>query len=230
MKNQLIPIWIVLFLMPSFCEGQLSVSIEPENFLFSGKPSETDIVFDVDVINTSDEVINLLWSKRLNNGPAQWLTWICTDSLCYTPDVISCPPGSPKVIAPGDTTVIHMHLNPRNIEGTGEYVVNMVDVDGTVLGAIVGNVLISLISATSHADKEKSISVFPNPAFDYFKTSNIPGLKSIELFTILGTKIKSMDAAPNKHYSVADLKDGLYLVRLLGPSGTVLKTIRLSVK
>ena len=230
MKSQLIPIWILLFLMPCFCVGQLSVSIEPENFMFSGKPSETDIVFDVHVVNTSNQVINLLWSKRLNNSPAQWLTWICTDSLCYTPDVISCPVGSPKVIAPGDTTIIHMHLNPRNIEGTGEYLVNMVDLDGTVLGVITGNVLISLISADSHADKDKSISVFPNPAVDYFMTSNIPGLKSIEVFTILGTKIKSMDAAPNRHYPVTDLKDGLYLVRLLGSSGTVLKTIRLSVE
>jgi len=228
MRSQLIPVWIILFLLPCFCMGQ--VHVEPENFVFSGIPSQTDIVYDVDVINTSGQVVSLLWSKRVNNSPVEWLSWICTDSLCYTPDVVSCPVGSPKVIQPGDTTIFHMHLNPRNVEGTGDYVVNLVDEDSNPLGAITGNVIISLPSSSSEAERNSSLSVFPNPATDYFQTSSLPGLKSIEVFSIVGNKIKTMDAVPNKHYPITDLKQGMYLVRLLGSSGQVLKTIRLSVE
>jgi len=230
MRSQLIPVWIILILLPCFCIGQLSIHVEPENFVFSGIPSKTDIVYDVDVINTSGQTVSILWSKRLNSSPAEWLSWICTDSLCYAPDVVFCPLSSPKIIAPGDTSIFHLHLNPRNVEGTGEFVVKLVDEDNNLLGITTGNIIISLASSSSEAERNASLSVFPNPATDYFQTSNLPGLKSIEVFTIVGSKIKTMDAAPNKHYPITDLKQGLYLVRLIGSSGQVLKTIRLSVE
>lgn len=215
-------------LVPCLCTGQ--VSIEPENFMFSGIPSKTDIVYDVDVVNTTDQVVYLLWSKRLNSAPVQWLTWICTDSLCFTPDVITCPEGAPVILQPGDTSIFHLHLNPRNVEGTGEYVVTILDIDGNPVGTITGNVNINITSSSSQAARINGLSVFPNPANDYFQTSNIPGLKYVDVFTIIGNKIKSMNAAPNKHYPVTDLKQGIYLVRLRGTNGEVLKTVRLSVE
>lgn len=228
--RRIIPIWILLCILPTLGICQLSVSIDPAIFEMSGKPTETNIFFDVDITNTSGQTIYLLWSKRLNNAPADWWSWICDENACYLPTETSCPENHPDTLLSGETIAIQMHLHPRNIEGTGEYTVNLTDQNGDPLGTITGNVIISLASSSSQAVKDVMLSVFPNPANDFFHTSNLPGLKTVEVFNILGNKIKSMDAAPQKQYYVGDLGEGIYLVRLIGSSNTILKTVRLSIE
>jgi len=228
--KRFLPIWILFCLNPFLASSQLSVSIDPENFEMSGKPTETNIFFDVDVTNTSGQTIYLLWSKRLNNAPADWWSWICDENACYLPTEISCPENHPDTLLSGETIAIQMHLHPRNIEGTGEYTVNLTDQNGDPLGTITGIVTISLSSATSQVQKQNNFTVFPNPATDYFQTSSLPRLRFVEIYNILGHKIKSLEAAPNKHYPVEDLAEGIYLVRLIGSSKEILKTIRLNVQ
>jgi hypothetical protein len=196
----------------------------------SGKPTDANIPFHVHIINTSSQTVKLLWSQQLNNTPGRWKSYICDKNLCYDTAVISCPYNKPNVIAPGDTMNLELHLLPKGIEGTGEFHVNLVDQDSTPLGNIIGNVIIDLSSSSSQAEKEGKLSVFPNPADDYFRTSDFPGLKSVEVSTILGRKIKSFDAAPRKQYYVGDLSEGIYLVRMINSSGQTLKTIRLSIQ
>src|SRR5688500_20364330 len=87
--------------------------------------------------------------------------------------------------------------------------------------------LISESTAVKEANDLK-LTVFPNPTSDYFQVSETPGLKGIEVFNIVGNKIRSFDFAVNRQYYVGDLSDGIYLVRLVSGSKKVLKTIRLS--
>ena len=229
MKKHL-PFWILLSLLPCFSISQAQVAIKPAIFDFKGKPTEPLIKYDVKVINTSGDSVKLLWSQRLNNVPAPWQSYICDKNLCYDTSIYSCPVENPNILAAGDSMLIQMHLLPHGVEGTGEYAVNLLDTVGNVVGTITGNLIINLSSSSSQAEKNSKLSVFPNPASDYFQTSDLPGLKVVEIFNLVGRKMKSFDAAPQQQYFVGDLSEGIYLVALVDAYGKKLKTVRLSIQ
>jgi hypothetical protein len=163
----------------------------------------------------------------MTNNPTPWYSWICDKNLCYNPDINSCPTGKPNLLGAGESFEIQVHLNPASMEGTGDYEINLNDDQGNPLASIGGDILISTSTAVKEATDNK-MTVYPNPTTEFFKVSEIQGLKSIELFNIVGNKVRSFDAAPQRQYYVGDLTDGIYLVRLESFNGKVIKTIRLS--
>jgi hypothetical protein len=227
--KRLIPILFAVVLTTYLAHSQISLSLDPQSFTLTGSPSQTDIAYHVKVINTGSETASVLWSRRVTNAPAEWWTWICDANLCYEPFVNSCPPSKPNIIAPGDSIEMQLHMNPRNIEGTGDYDLTLTDMDGNPLATIDGQVFISTTSTATPSALAR-LSVYPNPTSDYFQISDLAGLKNIEVFNIVGTKVKSFDAAPSKQYFVGDLSEGMYLVRLISSSKKILKTVRLSVR
>lgn len=227
--KRLVPILLILCCLPIFGWSQISISVDPVNFVVTGNPSQTDITYHVHIENTGTETINLFWSKRLVSGPTEWWTWICDQTTCYLPETNSCPPQNPNVLAPGGSFDFQMHMNPRNVEGTGLYQAHILDGDGNILETINATVEISQTSSTTNADGSK-LSVYPNPTADFFQISGITGLRYVEVYNIVGNKIKSFDAAPQKQYYVGDLNEGIYLVRMSNASKKVLKTVRLSIR
>ena len=207
--------------------GQVTVTVDPSSFVLTGNPLDHDIAYHIEVTNTSSSTASIYWSKSMTNHPSTWTSWICDKALCYPPETNANPASKPNVLAPGESFDLQVHMNPDSIEGTADYVVNIIDNLGNILTSISGEFIIN----TTTGIKENSLSkltVYPNPATEYFKVSEIPNLKNIELFNIIGNKVRSFDAIPQKQYYVGDLTDGIYLVRLLSTSGKIIKTIRLS--
>lgn len=225
--KRIVPFLFVLLLFPVLMKGQITISVDPATFVLTGNPTQTDIAYHIDVTNTSAQTINLFWSKRMENNPPIWQSWVCDKNLCYSPNINSCPPSNANVIEPGGVMDISVHVFPDNTEGSGDYNLNIIDENGNVLAAISGQILVS--SATAVKDLAASkLTVFPNPTQDFFQVSDTPGLRYIELFNIVGSKMKSFDAIPQRQYYVGDLTDGIYLVRLVTSNGKIIKTIRLS--
>ncbi len=216
---------IVVF--PLTGQSQVTVSVEPTNFVMTGNPAQTDVSFHIQVTNTSNQSENIFWSKRMSNNPVTWFSWICDKNLCYTPDISSCPTAKPNVLGPGEAFDVQVHMNPSLVEGSADYVVTILDDQSNPLAVINGTILISNSTAVKESSDVK-LSVYPNPATDFFKVSEISGLKSIELFNIIGNKVRSFEVAPQKQYYIGDLTEGIYLVRLESAGGKVIKTIRLS--
>lgn len=217
----------VLLLVPFTLRGQVSITVDPLNFTLAGHPSQADIHYDVIITNITNETINLLWSKRMRNQPTNWESYICDKTACWDESFNSCPPDKPNTLAAGDTMSIQVHLNPFQTEGTGTYELNILDENGAVITTVNAVFTIGQSTAVKETNESK-LTVFPNPTSEFFKVSDTPGLRYVELFNIVGNKIKSFDAAPQKQYSVGDLPDGIYLVRLMNSSKKVIKTIRLS--
>jgi hypothetical protein len=208
-------------------KAQITVSVDPTSFVLTGNPTQTDIAYHVYVTNTTNQTVNLYWGKRMTGNPVNWTSWICDNNLCFDYTFNSCPLNKPNVVAPGDTMEVQVHMNPANTEGSADYELNILDVDGTILASVNGQILISNTTAVKETNISK-LTVYPNPTQDYFQISDTPGLRYIEMFSIVGNKMKTYDAGPQKQYYVGDLVDGVYLVRLLTSSGKVLKTVRLS--
>ncbi len=217
----------LIIVFPLTGQSQVTISVDPTYFVMTGNPAQTDISFHIQVTNTSNQPENIFWSKRMSNNPVTWFSWICDKNLCYTPDVSSCPSTKPNVIGPGESFDVQVHMNPSLVEGSADYIVTILDDQSNPLAVVNGTILISNSTAVKESSDVK-LSVYPNPATEFFKVSETAGLKSIELFNIIGNKVRSFEAAPQKQYYIGDLTEGIYLVRLESAGGKVIKTIRLS--
>jgi len=221
---------IVFILISVPLLAQISIKVEPTNFYLTGNPSESDVNYHVQVTNQSAFEIGVDWDRTVNNPPVGWSTWICDKNLCYVPFANANAPDKPNILNPGEHMDFQIHLNPYAIEGCTTYDINFRDHSDTsnILGQVHGEICITSAVGTNDNNSSTKSTVFPNPTTDYFQVGDLAGLRSIELFNIVGKKIRSFDAAPEKQYYVGDLVDGIYLVRMLSSTKKVLKTIRLS--
>lgn len=224
---RLVLFFFALILLPIILKAQVSVTVDPLSFVLTGNPNETDIYYYVHVTNTGNEPTNIYWSKRMTNEPAPWTSWICDKTLCWDSIVNTCPANKPNILAPGESMDLQVHLNPYQREGTGDYELKVLDADFNTIATVNGAITVSTTTAVKEAGDSK-LTVFPNPTSDFFEVSETPGLRYVEVFNIIGNKVRSYDAGPRKQYYVGDLADGIYLVRLATSSKKVLKTIRLS--
>ena len=74
-----------------------------------------------------------------------------------------------------------------------------------------------------------NISIFPNPTTDYFKISTDLSISKIEIYNIIGKKIKTLKNTNSNTFAVSDLRNGIYLVRIFNSKNKVLKVIRLGI-
>ncbi|PRP67969.1 family 16 glycosylhydrolase [Nonlabens agnitus] len=80
----------------------------------------------------------------------------------------------------------------------------------------------------SIGDEElNKIQLFPNPATDLVSIQSVNPIETIEIYSILGSKIQTLQTS-NNSFSVSSLSSGMYLVKLF--SGTATSTKRLMVK
>lgn len=228
--KQLLPVFLLCFLFAGLVQAQNTVSVSTESVVITGKPTDIDLKYYVDVINTSSNAIGVHWSRNNTNAPAGWANWICDKNLCYTLFANNSAPSMPNMLNPGEKMEFQIHLTPGQIEGTGEYIYTLTDLDdpSNILGTIVVQVIISNTVSTKNPAAGANLTVFPNPTTDYFQVSDVTGLKYVEIYNIVGNKMKSYDAVPNKQYFIGDLNEGIYLVRMIASSGKVLKTVRVS--
>ena len=228
--NKRIPFFFTLLFLSASLWSQISINVTPNEFVLNGNPTNTDVNIHIEVTNTSGIDANIAWSRVVENPPAGWLTWICDKNLCYVPTANASSPSKPNILAPGEKMDFQIHVNPYNIEGCTAYDVTFTDWENPeiILGHISGEVCINSTVSTQSAGSSSTLTVYPNPTEDYFQISETPGLRYVQLFNIVGNKIKSFDAVPQKQYYVGDLTDGMYLVRLMTSTGKIIKTIRLS--
>lgn len=224
---RLLLFFFTILLIPSLSRAQVSISVDPQTFVLTGNPTQTDIPYHIQVTNTSNETINMHWSKRMRNNPVNWLSWVCDKTTCYGPEFNANPVNKPNVLAPGEAMDLQVHMNPVLTEGTGDYEISLFDGNGVLLTTITGTFLINSTTAIKETNDLK-LTVFPNPTADFFEVTETAGLRYVQIFNITGNKVRSIDAAPQKQYYVGDLADGIYLVRLISSSNKVLKTVRLS--
>jgi len=228
--KHLLPAFLFTLLAFGGLIAQNSVSISPANFVLTGQQGDTDAHFYINVTNTSPNDIGVHWARVVTGAPGNWLTWICDKNLCYIPTANQSSPTKPNMLAPGETMEIQVHVNPGNVCGTAGYSITLTDMEdpNLILGTINGEVEICTTTSTNQPTAGAGLTVYPNPTSDYFQVSDTPGLRYIQVFNIVGSRVRAFDATPQKQYFVGDLNEGVYLVRLVAQSGKVIKTIRLS--
>ena len=72
----------------------------------------------------------------------------------------------------------------------------------------------------------EDIKVFPNPAVDYIQISNVPNVKKIVIYNILGKEIKSFQHYNNAQHDISELKIGMYIIKMLDDKSKVMRTLK----
>ncbi len=196
----------------------VSSSVNPDSFEVKGKSV---------LRNTSSQTKRFVWQRNILNMTNGWQALICDINQCWTSTVSVSP--DTIVLAPNGASNLDVYIRPNRLSGAATIEVKVTEV-GNANNTITGRYLFS--PTTSLRDYSKSstgIRVFPNPTVDYFMLSdNSDVVDRIVIYNIIGRQMKSYKALDNFKYTVNDLPEGIYIVRLLNKGGNTIKTIRLN--
>jgi hypothetical protein len=69
------------------------------------------------------------------------------------------------------------------------------------------------------------LAVYPNPATEFVSVQDqADAVGQLNVFNILGKKVKGFEASKGEQYFVGDLPKGVYLIQLVGRNKQVLKS------
>ena len=86
----------------------------------------------------------------------------------------------------------------------------------------------SIVQSSNDVQSSK-ISLYPNPATDFFSIA--PGeekIKNISISNIVGKEIFRIDANQNLTYNIEGLKRGIYIIRVFNSEDKMIKALKLS--
>ncbi|MBK9018260.1 MAG: T9SS type A sorting domain-containing protein [Saprospiraceae bacterium] len=222
--------------------AQLAIEVLPANLQYNLQADLTDEysepIAHAWVINKSDQTINLRWLLEVpaTGCSSEWKYKVCDKNQCYSATVTSNvvlggQPNVPVVLAPGDTTIIDLHINPRFVAGCCSPIVHfseVTDINNEIpLSSANFEVCISALSSVDEA-QVLSLKAFPNPSTGYFSITENPLVKKVVVYNLLGRQVRSFEHVNGQLHSITDVPDGLYLVSMQDANGEIFKTVRLT--
>lgn len=233
--------FLFVFLMLLNGQDEPVLVFEPstveKNYTGDISNSGLDIELHTLVKNLSDDTLYLRWERVIVNQPIEWWTQVCDLNFCYDPPVstnIDLEKGinEPVVLLPKDSFDLIFHVLPNGREGIGEFELpfSMVEDKEEIISKVKFIARVGTTTSSNDLFSEaKRITVFPNPAVDYFQLSSSKNINAVAVYSIIGKKVKSFNTVfDGKKYDIADLPNGLYLVSLMNDKEGVLRTLRLS--
>ncbi len=189
------------------------------------------------VINKGTQTINLRWLLEVPPAcPSEWKYKVCDKNQCYSATVTSNvvaggQPNVPVVLAPGDTTIIDLHINPRFVAGCCSPTIHfseVSDINNEIpLSSATYEICISALSSVDEAHA-LFLQAYPNPSTGHFSITENPLVKEVVVFNLLGKQLRSYQHVNGKLYDISGAPDGLYLVSMRDANGEILKTVRLT--
>ncbi len=221
----------ILLVIFSFLLFQLSygqVSYSPDPVEVTADPVETEnIQVDFELNNEGEDTVMLAWTLEVVSKPDAWNYYVCDTEICYNfnQDVSSVE--RPNIILPESSIVVMFHTLPEQVEGVGEYKISFFDVSNP--DSILVEVPITVNTVTTSTDNisVKGLSLFPNPATDFFRINTGDIVSKIDVVSVVGKKVATFKAAQGQYYDIKSLNSGMYYVRLLNDNEDVIKVMKL---
>ena len=227
MKQSLLLTFILVFSLGLVAQ----VTVEPDPYVYEGPPYEYTLIGHAEITNNFDEELILRWREIDNSLPTGWETSICDANLCYGDDVEECPAANPVILGPGVSGLLDIHLKSFNEEGIADICIEVFlnsNPDSILVTACYTFTLDASLSVEGFETEE--IAIYPNPATNFFKISQNDIVASIDLYNIVGKKVKRYNYSPYAEFDISNLPNGLYLVSLLDKNESILKTVRMTIR
>jgi hypothetical protein len=178
--------------------------------------------------NTTNQAKKYNWQLNILSMTTTWSVFVCDPKGCSNSGAMA---GTNKLeIGANATIVLDVMVRPNKQIGAATLELKVEEVGND------NNVAVSrLLFSTATTLKEYSrvngggIRIYPNPAFDFFMVADDNDVVDrVVVYNIIGRQVKNQKAVDNFKYTINDLPEGLYIVRLLNANGATLKTIRLN--
>ena len=210
-------------LLSSAAFTQLSLNIASPTVHGEGGVND-DITVEVEVTNTSNQSIDLLWTRHEVSKPGMWKTYVQD----FTASTNIAPDHHAMHMIPGQSVVVRMKAVTLGQAGYAQIELDLYDAEEQdhILGVI--KATFETIKAKADATNIDAIRIYPNPTSDFFRIYQADDIDRIEVYNIVGKRIVAYPATQEGQYDVTNLQDGMYLVRLMAADKSVIKTVRLS--
>ncbi len=82
--------------------------------------------------------------------------------------------------------------------------------------------------ASSYADNNPNIKIFPNPTADFITVEDVDGVVAkVSIFNLLGKEVQSHSISRTQTFDLLNFQKGIYLVQLKDEKGHVIQTVRI---
>lgn len=186
------------------------------------------------VVNTSNSTMSLRWEREIIESPSEWEYRVCDKNQCFSTStasnvVLGGQPNEPVILAPGDTTLLDLHILPRMVAGCAKVQIHLTDAANitTEFATVEYDVCVEGVSAVSDFEKA-NLRVYPNPTVEYISVTKNNAIKQLWISNIFGKRVKAFNTTFNGKYDISELPDGIYLVSMVDAKGSILKTVRVS--
>ncbi len=203
------------------------INIDQDSVSLNGEANKVAHA-EFSIQNSGNSNIDVYWKVSKIDFSDQWDFSFCDNVLCYR-NLEECPKNKPNKLAAGSISKWDFKVTPNSVNGSGVVVIKLYsDSDFTnFLDEIKINISIFKVSNKEFEDQELTLA--PNPASTYFKVLSDKEVANVEVFNIIGKKVKNFEGNNSNYYNISDLRNGAYLVRVLSKAGKVLKVKKLNI-
>ena len=167
------------------------------------------------------------WEKIEIHKPKNWGIEICDTNSCWFDHIFS----RSMDLNNADTSILDVHANTNGLEGDSVIVQINIWNDADPSNVLTG-VYVFLEDGFTSVEYIKPgdivTRIYPNPATELISVLSTVDLKEIQVYSILGSKVKVFPYQEGGVYNVRDLNRGMYLVRMVADDGHTVKTLRLN--
>jgi hypothetical protein len=219
---------LMLFLFV-FSQANSQVKFIKDTITSEFKVNEECLVY-FSVKNFGNSADKVWWKLVKFNINSAWETQVCDNENCYPKNRDICPSGKPNNFNAGETRNWSLHVYPNGRADTCSMMFYLYSDSGfnNKVDSLYFTYEISQTSPTKNISYNRDITIYPNPTSDYFQFNGKPNLGKVEVYNMIGKKIKTYEKSQN-NYSIKDLRNGIYLLRVYDSKAQILKVLRLKV-
>ncbi len=217
---------VLLFLVNFQLSAQVTLRLNPDLVMMDADPLEFETVAHSYVTNIGTEPITIRWVRQVEAISMYWTSAICDINACYSEKTDSTPSEFLLTLAPGDSSMLDVHIRPGGIEGGARIKVIVKEVDNPE-NMVIGEFLFNEVTATTDI-RADLIKIYPNPALDYFQLTDYDRVDQVVIFNLIGQELRRFNSFPGASFNISNMPRDFYLVRLVDKRNKVIKTFRLN--
>ena len=203
----------------------ISFSVNAQATTFSVSPNDTSFAetsldelqsLTINLIHTTNDTLFLSWKKVYENIPSNWEATVCDYQHCYTSLLDS---GTMDPVVAGDDGLMNCHITPHI--NFGITIIRYAVWDNnfpTLIDTLTWIVTCNTLGINPINSNQFQLSVYPNPAKDYFYISNYQ-LKPSDKIELLNRMGETLAVSANQNtITVTSLNEGIYFFKIISGS------------
>ena len=215
---------VLFFITGTFysVKAQRRLSVTPMVSIASFSADTFEVRTKITFKNITAVRRSYVWERSITAWTNGWISFVCDANNCWS----SNDGKSPKNIdlLPGSTGTLEIVLRPNKQVGQAQIELKLHET-----GTNKNMQIVKLNFEAKQKVKEENLNfkIYPNPTSDYFMLEG-DGIDKVVIYNIIGREVRSYKATEGTKFTVSDLPEGIYIIRLITAAGLPVKTIRLS--